>query len=934
MAQIKKKFLASNAVDGQKVQFSNNEAFRAKSSSGVDVELFKLDDSNIFQLLQIPRYSYDPVSDDDLSRKSYVDMQVLNEAAARLQADAAEQAAREQAIADLQTTIGNLSLDSLTDVEMSGQVEGDILRYVSGSWKKESPVDAVVAGGQTQLQHTTVEDYLRIQSTGTFESKYLVISSDGFPNTPGATVDQLSDGALQQDQTGHYVTWNTLSSMTQEAFAPSLLADPTKKVRFAFSNSYDSVALDGFFSISSIVAQGSTAAGPTSDFSLLTRTVPNPDWQPWMGPNNQTIVVSDIYFYSTSPYYNNIWIEDVLEINDGISTTNYQVTGYVETTAEWHVVTINQNLGGLPAGSTIYKPGLSAPSDYRIYIDVPTSQINSYEFVAAPSNGGSIIKSNGSGFLDTSFLQYNINLGGNKLSGVSAPEMGTDAANKEWVEGQVAAEASSREAADSGLQSQIDALSGNSSAGLAQEIADRQAGDANLQSQVDTERGRIDAILLASDADKDSFAEIVQLINSVDTTNDNAFASYVLSNDAALAQEVADRQAGDSTEAAARAAADTALQGAIDQEVSDRQAAVSAEQSAREAAVAALQSSLDDEAMFRANADLSLQGAIGQEATARQAADSAEEAARIAADSDLQDAIDQEIADRQSAVSGEEAARMAADSGIQSELDATQTGAGLGVDGSYTAPVGSQYLGSAVSLKDADSKLDAAIVAEVNARTTAISNVEQSISDLDAAMTQGFDDAQTYTDNKIAALVDGAPQLLDTLNELAAAIGDDENFASNIMTSISNEAATRQAADTAEAQARSAADETLQDNIDAEQAARIAAVSAEQSAREAADAAESAARTAELPRHAKVRMTLTSTDISNGYVDLDHVALGNSVHVFIDRLACHESDDYTLSTVDGVTRVTFSEGFMTSGEAPEAGDLFRCGYAYKNSDQV
>jgi len=68
-----------------------------------------------------------------------------------------------------------------------------------------------------------------------------------------------------------------------------------------------------------------------------------------------------------------------------------------------------------------------------------------------------------------------------------------------------------------------------------------------LQGQIDTEKGRIDAILSASEADKDSFAEIVQLINSVDTSNDQAFASYVLSNDAALAQEVSDRQAGDST---------------------------------------------------------------------------------------------------------------------------------------------------------------------------------------------------------------------------------------------------------------------------------------------------------------------------------------------------------------------------------------------------
>lgn len=53
-----------------------------------------------------------------------------------------------------------------------------------------------------------------------------------------------------------------------------------------------------------------------------------------------------------------------------------------------------------------------------------------------------------------------------------------------------------------------------------------------VDSKVETEKGRIDAILLASDADKDSFAEIVQLINSVDTENDQAFASYVSSNNA------------------------------------------------------------------------------------------------------------------------------------------------------------------------------------------------------------------------------------------------------------------------------------------------------------------------------------------------------------------------------------------------------------------
>jgi hypothetical protein len=47
--------------------------------------------------------------------------------------------------------------------------------------------------------------------------------------------------------------------------------------------------------------------------------------------------------------------------------------------------------------------------------------------------------------------------------------------------------------------------------------------------------------------------------------------------------------------------------------------------------------------------------------------------------------------------------------------------------------------------------------------------------------------ANAYTDQEIAALVDSAPETLDTLNELAAALGDDANFA----TTVTNEIATK-----------------------------------------------------------------------------------------------------------------------------------------------
>lgn len=52
----------------------------------------------------------------------------------------------------------------------------------------------------------------------------------------------------------------------------------------------------------------------------------------------------------------------------------------------------------------------------------------------------------------------------------------------------------------------------------------------------------------------------------------------------------------------------------------------------------------------------------------------------------------------------------------------------------------------------------------------------------------GYSIADAYTktevDNKISALVDSAPETLDTLNELAAALGDDPNFATTVTNSI------------------------------------------------------------------------------------------------------------------------------------------------------
>jgi hypothetical protein len=61
--------------------------------------------------------------------------------------------------------------------------------------------------------------------------------------------------------------------------------------------------------------------------------------------------------------------------------------------------------------------------------------------------------------------------------------------------------------------------------------------------------------------------------------------------------------------------------------------------------------------------------------------------------------------------------------------------------------------------------------------TYKITGMGDPISDQDAA-------TKTYVDTAVANIVDSAPAALDTLNELAAALGDDANFSTTVTTSI------------------------------------------------------------------------------------------------------------------------------------------------------
>lgn len=52
---------------------------------------------------------------------------------------------------------------------------------------------------------------------------------------------------------------------------------------------------------------------------------------------------------------------------------------------------------------------------------------------------------------------------------------------------------------------------------------------------------------------------------------------------------------------------------------------------------------------------------------------------------------------------------------------------------------------------------------------------------------------ETYVDNQILSVIDSAPGALDTLNELAAALNDDANFATTVTESIATKASTGKA---------------------------------------------------------------------------------------------------------------------------------------------
>jgi len=339
---------------------------------------------------------------------------------------------------------------------------------------------------------------------------------------------------------------------------------------------------------------------------------------------------------------------------------------------------------------------------------------------------------------------------------------------------------------------------------LRQEMDRAESAEAGLLANIDVEKGRIDAILLASDADKDSFAEIVSLINSVDTANDQAFASYVLSNDAALESEKQSREAGDAllnsaltNETAERTSEDQKLQMSLRQEIDRAESAeaildskINTEILNRTAADESFTNSLNNEIKDRSEGDKVLQSNLETEVARATAAEKAlrdtldsETAERIAEDTNLSVSIQAEAdraitaeANLSKSIASETKARTAAISTERDERIAEDTNLSL-LLGKVEKSVNTERL----ARESADESITASLQAEIVNRESAVKDLNTKVIQITDGLAKDINGEKL----RIDAILDGSTVDLDQFREVVSFVesidlANDESLLSEV----------------------------------------------------------------------------------------------------------------------------------------------------------
>ena len=268
---------------------------------------------------------------------------------------------------------------------------------------------------------------------------------------------------------------------------------------------------------------------------------------------------------------------------------------------------------------------------------------------------------------------------------------------------------------------------------------------------------------------------------------------------------------------------------------------------------AELKKDIAAEAQLRANADANIQLKLTEEITNRQTGDAALESKlsdevvnRKAADETLQNSITKEVADRTNAdntlqvnIDKEAQARESADQVLQTNINseaATRTAQDQILDQKITALSEktdgdkSDVLAAIEAEKEARIAADADLNSKKVDKREGYSLTKNDFTDLLLAKLNGIEEHANYitlvsqlandagyqTEAEVEAAIEkiigSAPEVLDTLEEIAKALGDDPNFASTITKKLA--AITEKV--NQEIEDRTAADSALQVNIDKE----------------------------------------------------------------------------------------------------------------------
>jgi len=159
MARITKKYLGSDSVDATKVRFDNNTAFRARDAAdSSDIEVFKVDSSDVFQFLVHPQIISSASGDNDV-----LTLKDLNQELEGLKPKAAVRAATTASIIlDGLQTVDDVVLsagDRVLVKDQSAASENGIYDVVdSGAWVRSSDMDELAPVDEVNGAYTFVQE--------------------------------------------------------------------------------------------------------------------------------------------------------------------------------------------------------------------------------------------------------------------------------------------------------------------------------------------------------------------------------------------------------------------------------------------------------------------------------------------------------------------------------------------------------------------------------------------------------------------------------------------------------------------------------------------------------------------------------------------------------------------------------------------------------